>query len=314
MVLVTFALRLSMQAGKTALDWARERGHREIVALLEAPQVVSPSTQSGASTTMTAPTAVVPQAQFDALKERYDGEQRKRREIEQTLQQVTQENSAIKSQLAQKDQTIAQKDAELQTARAAYASECAAHQATQTALAQFKAAATTAQLLQKAQGLVGKGHGLTLDELCVLAQFWALDIKADVLGASNLTLQSILQSKAVALKKKLSCNYGTAVALISFLRKLATEATLAPSCSGCTDLLDTALERANCPALKQLFVAQGVADDVLFDVELPILAAVHEEIAEHMDALEEAIQSLRTSGAALLVPADRGAHLLLKTE
>ena len=35
-----------------------------------------------------------------------------------------------------------------------------------------------------------------LDEICVAAQFWGLDIKPDVLRASNLNLQCILRQSA----------------------------------------------------------------------------------------------------------------------
>eukprot|EP00042_Codosiga_hollandica_P037134 m.289877 g.289877 ORF g.289877 m.289877 type:complete len:241 (+) comp55064_c0_seq20:93-815(+) len=210
----------------------------------------------------------------------------------------------VKAELAQNAQALVQLQQSLgdekqehQTTQVALATECAAHQATQTTLtaanqelAQLRTAVKTLQLQQNVQGLVAKGHGLLLDDICVLAQFWELDIKPDVLRASQLTLQNILQGTSVSLKRKLSCTYGTAVALMSFLRKLALEAVLPPPRTGCTDLLDTALHRAHCPALKPLLVAQGVADDVLFDVELIALGAFHDEIAEHVDALKEVLQ------------------------
>ena len=105
----------------------------------------------------------------------------------------------------------------------------------------------------------------------------------------------------MGLKTKLSCNYGTAIALLSFLRKLVVEATLAPPRTGGTELLETALQRANCPALKPLFVAQGVADDVLFEIVMDALGNAHDEIADHADALEAAIQGLCSTSIVRLV-------------
>eukprot|EP00042_Codosiga_hollandica_P046646 m.493160 g.493160 ORF g.493160 m.493160 type:complete len:67 (-) comp57280_c0_seq28:1423-1623(-) len=55
-------------------------------------------------------------------------------------------------------------------------------------------------------------------------------------------------------------------------------------------------------------------DDVVIESELSILGTAEDDIAEHLDALEAAIQALRTVGAGLLVPADHGAQLLLRSE
>eukprot|EP00042_Codosiga_hollandica_P034124 m.237156 g.237156 ORF g.237156 m.237156 type:complete len:161 (-) comp54330_c0_seq78:122-604(-) len=160
--------------------------------------------------------------------------------------------------------------------------------------------------------MVGKGHRLTQDDICSLVQFWKLDIKLEVLQASGLTLQTILGEKLIAIKRKLGCNYGTAVALVSFLRKLADGRVLAAPRTHSTALLDTALQHANCTALRQLFVAQAVADDVLFEIDLDTLAAAHEEIVDHLSALEQAIQGLR--GAHVGSEASSAGNLLLKTE
>ena len=55
------------------------------------------------------------------------------------------------------------------------------------------------------QGLVGKGHGLVLDEICVLAQFWQLDIKPEVLRATNSAVSDILGQTCVLVYVLSSC-------------------------------------------------------------------------------------------------------------
>eukprot|EP00042_Codosiga_hollandica_P026914 m.130088 g.130088 ORF g.130088 m.130088 type:complete len:500 (-) comp52330_c2_seq24:103-1602(-) len=246
-------------------------------------------------------------------------------ELQQALllaQEAHQAQLADKDDLiAQMEQLMAQKDAEHQATHTAYASECGAHHATQSTLAsvqqelaQFKAAAATAHLQQTAQGLVGKGHRLTLDDICVLVQFWKLEIKLDVLCATALTLQSIFENSPVTLRRRLSCSYGTAVALVCFLHALADNSALHPPSTSSTEMLDSALQHANCPLLKPLFERQGVVDHVLFDIDLDFLAGAHDEIADHLTALQQAIQGLRSAdGARLLLPSISG-QLLLKSE
>eukprot|EP00042_Codosiga_hollandica_P041046 m.362528 g.362528 ORF g.362528 m.362528 type:complete len:255 (-) comp56017_c0_seq19:18-782(-) len=144
---------------------------------------------------------------------------------------------------------------------------------------------------QDAQNLVRKKHRLALGDICVLAQFWKLDIKLEMLRTSNLTLQGIVESKPASLKRKLACNYGTAVALISFLSKLTDSGVLGSPRNGCTDLLETALRRADCSTLKSLFVEQGIADDILIEVDLDTLGLLHADVAQRLDAFEAAVAS-----------------------
>eukprot|EP00042_Codosiga_hollandica_P027090 m.132278 g.132278 ORF g.132278 m.132278 type:complete len:181 (-) comp52381_c0_seq2:74-616(-) len=176
-------------------------------------------------------------------------------------------------------------------------------------LAHFKAASAAAQLQQAVQS----GHALTLEDICVLAQFWRLDVKADVLRASNLTLQGLLGSNPLALRRRLTCNYGTAVALATFLHKLSDGAVLVPPRTGCSDRLDSMLEQANCLALKPVFEAEAIADDVLFEINLSVLGGVHDEIADQLDALQLAFQASHANNQGLLVPAESG-QLLLRSE
>eukprot|EP00042_Codosiga_hollandica_P050076 m.591291 g.591291 ORF g.591291 m.591291 type:complete len:305 (+) comp58013_c0_seq52:117-1031(+) len=200
-------------SGKTALDHARRGNRKEIAAVLKAQSESSPARSVPA--TLIPPTVTVPptasppagsasvaQAQFDALKAQFD---------------------AKEAELQVAKAALAQKDAELQATKA----ELQATQTTLTAvsleLTQLRTASTDAQLQQTAQGLVGTGHRLTLDDICVLVQFWNLDIKLDALRASTLTLQDILDLKPVTLKRRLGCNYGTAVALVSFLLTMRSQ-------------------------------------------------------------------------------------------
>eukprot|EP00042_Codosiga_hollandica_P022445 m.82732 g.82732 ORF g.82732 m.82732 type:complete len:357 (-) comp50791_c0_seq7:90-1160(-) len=215
---------------------------------------------------------------------------------EKAVTQKDSEHQATKVQLAQLQQTLSRSTAEHQATREAFASECTAHKSTQVTLAvreelaHYKAAATTARLQQDVQGLAKKGHKLTLDDIYLLAQFWKLDIRPETLQASSLALQGILDLSSATLKRKLACNYGTGVALVSFLRKLVDGGELATPRTGRTDLLDKALEKAKCASLKSAFVAQGVADDVLFGVDLDVLGHSNDEIADHIPELKQAIQ------------------------
>eukprot|EP00042_Codosiga_hollandica_P050074 m.591230 g.591230 ORF g.591230 m.591230 type:complete len:422 (+) comp58013_c0_seq45:89-1354(+) len=317
------------QHGKTALIYARERGHKDLLALLEAYR---PKTQPTKPVALAMPQ--LPQRQMpdlDSVLAQLTAEQNKRLEAEQNLQQLSLEHQSARAQLdqmqqshAQKDTALAQERQEHQVTKASLAQKDAELQATkaelkatQTTLAavsleltQLRTASTDTQLQQTAQGLVGTGHRLTLDDICVLVQFWNLDIKLDALRASTLTLQDILDLKPVTLKRRLGCNYGTAVALVSFLRKLADGGVLAPARTGCTDQLDSALQAANCLALKPLFLRQGVADDVLLEIDFELLASLESEIADCVVALR---QGLRAGGIGLLIPLEPGA-ILLSTE
>eukprot|EP00042_Codosiga_hollandica_P031264 m.188197 g.188197 ORF g.188197 m.188197 type:complete len:194 (+) comp53594_c1_seq19:1650-2231(+) len=177
---------------------------------------------------------------------------------------MTQQLSRMESELQTANRTLARQQQslqreqdehqatriQLQASNVAYANECTAHQATRSTLAvvnqefmQFRAA-VAAQLQQDAQVVAGMGSRLALDDVCVLIRFWKLDIKLDALRASSLAPLDIPRISSVTLKKKLSCNYGTALALISSLRTLADSSALASPRTGCTDLLDTALQRA----------------------------------------------------------------------
>eukprot|EP00042_Codosiga_hollandica_P036415 m.278341 g.278341 ORF g.278341 m.278341 type:complete len:363 (+) comp54885_c0_seq3:118-1206(+) len=229
-------------------------------------------------------------SQTSLLQAQVESERQLRQRAEGKLQDLERELLDTKTLYVQEQQ-------DHQAVKAAFLGELAAHHLTRSALeeakeevSRWRAEAARTQLHQEAQRLASKGQ-LTLDDICVLVLYWQLDIKPEVLRASTLTSQAILQSKAASLKKKLACNYGTTVALVSFLRKLAETRLLVPPRSNCAEKLDTALNRADCPALKPLFLAQGVADDVLFEIELLVLGGADDEIAEHLDALDQAIQS-----------------------
>eukprot|EP00042_Codosiga_hollandica_P020644 m.67574 g.67574 ORF g.67574 m.67574 type:complete len:247 (+) comp49980_c0_seq3:742-1482(+) len=146
---------------------------------------------------------------------------------------------------------------------------------------------------QEAEGLIRKGAGLTMDDICLLVQYWKLDVKLDALPASNLTLQTILGMKRVTLRHRLACTYGTTVALVAFLRKLV-EGTLSPPRTGSTQLLDQALHRANCMSIRPQLIEEGVSDDVLFEIDLENLGAIHGTIADHLPDLEAAVRGLRS--------------------
>eukprot|EP00042_Codosiga_hollandica_P013960 m.31847 g.31847 ORF g.31847 m.31847 type:complete len:236 (-) comp42066_c0_seq1:33-740(-) len=228
---------------------------------------------------------------------RFEFEQRKRHAAECELQE-------LKAKLSQTEADLQTVQGELQAVRVTLA-------ATNDDLQVMKAEASRTQLHRDVQGLIGKGSSLTLEEICTLVRHWQLSIKLETLRASGLTLRLILESKSTSLKSKLGCNYGTIVALVSFLRAFVERQHLSPPRVSCTDLLDTVLQRANCTDLKQLLVAQGVADDVLFEVNLELLGAIDSEIGEHLEDLERAIQGLRASPQTGVLALEDDCDLLL---
>eukprot|EP00042_Codosiga_hollandica_P021313 m.73644 g.73644 ORF g.73644 m.73644 type:complete len:559 (+) comp50304_c0_seq15:236-1912(+) len=192
-------------------------------------------------------------------------------------------------ELTEVTQALDLKAKAFQTLDSAYRTECEEQRAFATLSLEMERMKTDAEAARIYQHLLENRARLTLDDLCVLLKYWNLEINEGVLRASNL-YPALFEMKPVALKRKLDCNYGTAVALTSFLRKLTNREPLPSPRNGCVELLETALERANCSAIKHLFELQGIADDVLFEMDLEVVGGAHGEVADHGLALERAIQ------------------------